>query len=103
MKPTHIIALASRLFAVALLLIAVRYLAAAIWVLDDTIATQKLIPLYAACAASLAAAALLWLFPLTLANQIYPIKSEKIETTSLDVDELYQLGFIVLGIYILGS
>jgi len=89
------------LFAIALLLVAVRDLAAAIWVVDDPTATHKLIPLYAACIASLIAAAMLWIFPLSIANKIYPVKDDEQSHRSLSSDELYPLGFIILGLYLL--
>ncbi len=101
MKPVHVIALVARLFAIALFLVAVRDLSAAIWVADDPTATHKLIPLYAASIASLVVAAMLWIFPFSIANKIYPVKNEEQSHRSLSSNELYSLGFIILGLYLL--
>ncbi len=99
MNPVHIVALIARVFALLLFFSTAREIFSAIWVIDDPVHTKDLIALYLTCAASMATSALFWFFPSTIAKRIYAPPEAEVSHKSLQSDELYMLGIILLGFY----
>ena len=99
-KADQIIALFVRLFAIAIVLFSIRQLATtvtyyqewgspfALWITGLTLFVLFLV------------AAILWKFPLTVAKKIYVQDSDPESATQWNVESLYELGFVLIGIYI---
>ncbi|MBL1432499.1 MAG: hypothetical protein COB94_003520 [Gammaproteobacteria bacterium] len=97
----HMIALAVRLFSVFLFLISIRTFSGLSWIVGDADALANNWIYVAAAFSTLCMAIILWKFPLTIAGKICPVKHENTSHESLSMDELYTLGFVILGIYLL--
>jgi len=101
LKPEQIIAVIVRLFAIVILLTVVRELVAALWVVNDSVTLRKYGFIFLVSGLVIFVSILLWNFPLTIAKRIYPFKLEDEPNHSLNSDDYYQLGFILLGVYLL--
>ena len=101
MKPEHIIAVLVRLFAIALILVVVRDMIAALWVVDDSVYLRKYAYIFLFGGAVIFISIILLKFPLSVAKRIYPFRLEDEPKHSLNSDDFYHLGFILLGVYLL--
>lgn len=103
MSREDVIAVASRLFSVFLIVNTIRWVTGALFAADAVPHTAAFVVLMtAACVASLAAAALLWYFPLTVAGKLLPVMKEPkppvdpVSRTALEL-ALTAIGFWVLA------
>ena len=103
MKPEHVVAIALRLFAIALTLYTVSSFVGSAWSVfasASNIGASVLVVVVTVL--MLAAAFLLWRFPLWLASRLVRFDDSMNRTSSsISVDELQTIAFTVLGIYLL--
>jgi hypothetical protein len=102
-KPEHVVAIALRLFAIALTLYTVSSFVGSAWSVfasASNIGASVLVVVVTVL--MLAAAFLLWRFPLWLASRLVRFDDSMNRTSSsISVDELQTIAFTVLGIYLL--
>ena len=100
MKADQLIALFVRLLAISIVLFGLRQIAStatyyleaesavAVWITALTVFVLFLI------------AVMLWRYPLTVARKLYVSDPEPTKTTDWTIESLYEIGFVLLGVYI---
>lgn len=102
MTNAQAVAVGVRLFAIWLVIYVVRS-GPALWVMnsrEEAVAGMAMV--LAVVAVMLLVAAILWLFPLTVASRLIP-KSALERSTAAPVEDLQRCGFLLLGLWVLAS
>ena len=104
MHKEQMVGMAVRLFAVFLVVNVVRYASGLIPYLADS-ATNKLSITFLSLAVifSILTAALLWLFPLTIASKLIPDVKNTEPSKTLESGEIELVAFSILGLWVLAS
>ncbi len=102
MSREDIVAVAVRLFAVYLVLLAVRFAAQAL-VSEGVEPLQRAVWLFAGAVAPLAAAALLWNFPLTVARKLLPVMRTPGTPLSSAGASIVEIGCTLLGLWLFAA
>ncbi len=102
MTREDIVAVAVRLFAVYLVLLAVRFAAQAL-VSEGAEPLQRAVWLFAGAVAPLAAAALLWNFPLTVARKLLPVMRTAATPVSPEGASILEIGCTLLGFWLFAA
>jgi len=100
-KPTHIIAIIIRLFALILFLKSFEGVLALVLLNDPISATGSYLPYYSISFLGFIFSIILWYFPFLVSNKIYSIEHSETSNKKLSLNELYSLGFILLGVFLL--
>jgi hypothetical protein len=101
MNKEEIVAIAVRLFAIALALYGLRSLTGMAMYYNQVVASESAY-LFAGLALSIfGAAILLWIFPLTVARKIIPRSNPDSEAGNWSYEGILTCGFIILGIFFL--
>jgi hypothetical protein len=99
-----IVAVASRIFAIFILVFELRVLAQLVELLStNTFAPGALATLTAVLLAVLATAALLWFFPLTVARKLLPVMKEPRSEPAVGVSTAFSLALTIMGMWFLGN
>ena len=102
MKAEEVIALAVRIFAIALAIYSIRELSAVIWVIErDEFAAGAKVAVYIIGTVTLVISVLLWKFPLTVASHLYTPSDKDNREPRWGATDLYYCGFILIGIVFL--
>ena len=102
MSREDIIAVASRLFAIFLLVIAVRS-GSLVFAFSDTDSKSLVLTIFAGVVVPLAAAGLLWFFPLGVARKLLPVMRDEGAALSSDRTGLMEIGCTLLGLWLFAS
>ncbi len=102
MSREDIIAVASRLFALFLLVVAVRS-GSLVFAFSDIDSKSLILSVFAGVGVPLAAAGLLWFFPLGVARKLLPVMRDEGAKLSSDRAGLMEVGCTVLGLWLLAS
>lgn len=101
MKPDQLIALAVRLFAIWLFLFTVRQLVQMVVVFQTNGAEAPQLIFIGFCLFLLALTAFMWFSPFTVSKGISTFHAEPAEQQSWTSDEVYGVGFVLLGTMLL--
>jgi len=98
-----IVAVVSRLFAIALFLAGLKFAvtAASFYAASEQVAGLAL--MLAMVATMVAIAALLWYFPLTIARKLLPVMKEPKPASVVDGPTLFSLALMILGVWFLAN
>jgi hypothetical protein len=104
MSREDIVAIASRLFAVYLLVISFRFFAGLFQAgALNGFGAAGLVALVLVAVAPLLVAALLWFFPLSIASQLLPVMRSRPEPLKASAVQVQEIAFSVLGLWILAT
>jgi hypothetical protein len=99
-----IVAIASRLFAIFIVVYELRILAQLVQLLaTNTFAPGGLFTLIAIQLAVLATAAMLWFFPLTVARKLLPVMKEPRSEVAVGVSTAFSLALTIMGVWFLAN
>ena len=101
MKPNQLIALAVRLFAIWLFLFTVRQLIQMVYVFQTSGVELPQLIFIGFCLFLLALTVFMWFSPFTISKGISTIHAESIEQRNWTSDEVYGVGFVLLGTMLL--
>ena len=104
MSREDIVAIASRLFAIFIVVFLLREMAQLVELLStNTLAPGALATLTLVLLAVLATSALLWFFPLTVARKLLPVMREPRSETSVGESTAFSLALTVMGVWFLAN
>ncbi len=89
-----------RLFAVGLFIVSIEGAVTLFYFKAIPELEAKLLP-YIASIIGIILSLLLWVFPIAISKNIHPINTKKYSHRALSLNELYSLGFVLLGAFLL--